>query len=1411
MKEKKFKLKKNYKYILISLGIIVFLNVSLTLAKFISSKIFNLGYNLVGVKYDGSNLVNSDVNLNPSRELLVNPYRGFYVLADIDLPLEGDDAAREELINHANHDVKEVSEKNLSLILLEVYLKNYKNEPLSEYAISALNDYVDVIRKAGYKIILRFAYGDTYEEGQNINNDPDSFDTILNHVDQLKDFFNQNKDTLHVVQLGFIGPWGEMHSSPYATTEYINQLVDKTLSVVPYPIQVSLRRPSYYREYIGNDAFFNERLGYTEAREARIGLFNDSFLSSSTDKGTYEKGERESELEWQSYLTKYLVMGGELSYRGDENGEYPGDSEELFFEIPEATKEMEQVHLNYLHDGHKIIEKFWQNTHLTTENDPLYAGLDAYTYFANKMGYRYLITNAKVPAGEVPKGSIINFEVTIKNEGFANLTHERNVYAILTKGDKYYKVITDKNPTTWWSGEETREEFVFKIPSNIQEGEWKIYLSLPDKYDEYAENDNAAIKFANEDGYLSQVLGNYVGTITVKGDADNNNNGFYQLNDADEKVEDNSPLYRYDRKITIDGILTDEYEWYESELIYDNGEVEIYAREDDEYIYLFGQAYNYDVFDYHFHIHFSKTGEDFYEYMIEDKNIYDGSFENKDGIGLVDGSGTPVEFAQQEYFEYKIPKARIGVNSLSDIKKLKVEYLDKSYDKKLSVDITEFKPSYAIVVDGMNTNNEWGEDDLVYQDDNSKIYARQEVGYLFVYIDTNLVTNMSNYYAYLYLAGASSTSPTNYNRTLTRNKIYNGYYKEIGEYEPSGVYDYMIDEGIEYKIHIRDIDAESISDIIGVSFVLRNKRTNAERMIFETEFNRSSFTGLKIDGYNNDWSEDYLYTKTDNYQVYLGNDRAFLYFYGDISNVEAIDYETIKVNFAIEGKSSSFKDYIYEMSNNELRANTRSETIGIITEYTKAQGVEFKISLNDLNIKSSEEIIGVRILYKKVNEEGITQDAFEYEMHQNKDSNIVVDGKNTEGEYDDFLLIDGSKYKIYGTSSDTTLYLYGEYKNITFADMYLYIATNSAPLGDYNYRISSTSSSIHEFADDTEGNTVSHNLTHEVTESSFEFSLPLKDIGISTVEELRGLKIRPRYLDSASEKVDYYREDIMLDDELILDGDKSEKNYKLLGTNSSFDVYGFSGKDYFYIYATTKETIFDNFQIYFATKTRLDYDYRIENSSLRKEGEVTEKLGNVLNVRNSPIVEYAVPLEKLGITSIDDLKSIRIVPLINGWSSAYKKDILDLKNNIIIDGEMSTPDEYPVETLVGDVDGVQLYMRDVDGFIAFLIKFNPEEFTLPRERYTIYMCTESGCSNTSRLARLESGVLRLLAGGTKNEDKTDFGYQVNPYIESVFKLSDLDFAMSDVKYFEVRLEDASHSDRKTVEIPVSTTFSGLNS
>ena len=146
-----------------------------------------------------------------------------------------------------NRQLREYRQNNSSLIYRLYYLKDFKNAPISDAFLSQIRQDMGVARKAGIKIILRFAYSIAMDE-------PDApLSVILQHLDQLKPILQENKDVIAVLQAGFIGSWGEW----YYTTNNLNNdaarktIIDKILEVLPVERTIQVRTPNYKRNYIG--------------------------------------------------------------------------------------------------------------------------------------------------------------------------------------------------------------------------------------------------------------------------------------------------------------------------------------------------------------------------------------------------------------------------------------------------------------------------------------------------------------------------------------------------------------------------------------------------------------------------------------------------------------------------------------------------------------------------------------------------------------------------------------------------------------------------------------------------------------------------------------------------------------------------------------------------------------------------------------------------------------------------------------------------------------------------------------------------------------------------------------------------------------------------------------------------------
>ena len=77
--------------------------------------------------------------------------------------------------------------QNVSMILRVHYLDAFKNQAISNAALTLIQDDMDKIRNAGLKVILRFAYTDDME-GTDA-----PYSVIEQHLDQLKPLFENNK------------------------------------------------------------------------------------------------------------------------------------------------------------------------------------------------------------------------------------------------------------------------------------------------------------------------------------------------------------------------------------------------------------------------------------------------------------------------------------------------------------------------------------------------------------------------------------------------------------------------------------------------------------------------------------------------------------------------------------------------------------------------------------------------------------------------------------------------------------------------------------------------------------------------------------------------------------------------------------------------------------------------------------------------------------------------------------------------------------------------------------------------------------------------------------------------------------------------------------------------------------------
>ena len=320
---------------------------------------------------------------------------------------------------------------------------------------------------------------------------------ILQHIEEVCPVLNQYENTITAIEAGLIGPWGEMHSSQIANAEHISPIIDTFLTNTSN-IPVLVRTPKMIYNYLG--ITLDEAKAYTIGatdKAYRLGLYNDGYLGSDSDLGTYTN--REKDIAFLSKQTDHLPYGGEVVI--------PNSS---LHDIETCLPEMNQIHLSYLNVewNNQVIDK-WKNSTYTKAcgNDKIYYGKSAFEYIENHMGYRFVLTNSVFKYSN--KFDKLSVELTLKNVGFGNLNKTKYAKLILTDENGEVKFVQKIDGVFY--GEAS---FTCSAELNLENGNYEVYLRL---YGEEIEGVPLyCLQFANDGLWNAELKANKIGSIEVK-------------------------------------------------------------------------------------------------------------------------------------------------------------------------------------------------------------------------------------------------------------------------------------------------------------------------------------------------------------------------------------------------------------------------------------------------------------------------------------------------------------------------------------------------------------------------------------------------------------------------------------------------------------------------------------------------------------------------------------------------------------------------------------------------------------------------------------------------------------------------------------------------------------------------------
>lgn len=364
------------------------------------------------------------------------------------------------------------------------------DKPLTQAALGGLNDMLAYLRANDKNAVVRFAY-DCEFRGE-ANKEP-TLPVILQHVEQLCGVLDDYSATVTAVETGLIGPWGEMHTSAIANAEHITPIVDAFLTRLSN-VPVLVRTPKMIYDYIGitgDDA--EDYVVEASDKAYYLGLYNDGYLGSDTDLGTY--ADRDRDIAFLSRQTAHLPFGGEVTV-----------PDSALHDIDVCVPEMFRIHLSYLNIewDNRVIDK-WRNSLYTSDSgdDKAYYGKTAFEYISNRMGYRYVIKKSIIGVND--DASEVRVELDLENVGFGNMNKRKRAELLFADGNGEIKAVEQ-------AGEFAGETIiVYSASVKLESGDYDVYLRL------YGDELDGAplycVRFANDGLWDANIKANKIGSI----------------------------------------------------------------------------------------------------------------------------------------------------------------------------------------------------------------------------------------------------------------------------------------------------------------------------------------------------------------------------------------------------------------------------------------------------------------------------------------------------------------------------------------------------------------------------------------------------------------------------------------------------------------------------------------------------------------------------------------------------------------------------------------------------------------------------------------------------------------------------------------------------------------------------------
>lgn len=234
-----------------------------------------------------------------SKELLDNPNRGFRLELTLNPATGTVINGTTDAIQYLKDQLAYYEEDSPRVAQNYYYLTDYSHKDLDQKAFDNLQKYFDALKANHVQSMVRFAY--EYDENNNVTGP--TTQQMLRHMQQLKPFLEKNKATIHVVQAGFIGLWGEWHHSVHTHDQ--KKVLEGIVDMTPAGKFVQVRLASYKNVLDANDP-----------RRARVS-YHDDYLVGVDHTWSTAIPSRPDEYQMMLSDCVNMLVDGEMPWGSD--------------------------------------------------------------------------------------------------------------------------------------------------------------------------------------------------------------------------------------------------------------------------------------------------------------------------------------------------------------------------------------------------------------------------------------------------------------------------------------------------------------------------------------------------------------------------------------------------------------------------------------------------------------------------------------------------------------------------------------------------------------------------------------------------------------------------------------------------------------------------------------------------------------------------------------------------------------------------------------------------------------------------------------------------------------------------------------------------------------------------------------